>query len=409
MGAADPRRRSRWRSTAGSSRCPTSTRCCIRRPGSARPTSSTTSAGSPRCMLPHLAGRPPTLVRAPDGPAGEPVLREELSRPPSADGSTRVAGLRSDRRARAAASSRTSPRSCGSRTSPRSSCTRISGRWPNPEHPTAMVLDLDPGAPATIIDCCRVALDAARHARTTRLGVRGEDVGRQGTAPLGTAQRLPTRPTTRRRSSRSRSASCSNRAIRSVSSSTWRRQRRPGKVFVDWSQNDRHKTTVCAYSLRLARTADGLDADRLGRSRGRARRRRPDALAFEAADVLERVERARRPLRRLARPCTRSCPRSKLVAWISKEGRDRDRSVSRGVGAATAVLLAERGCQVVCAARATDDAPLPIPGTIDETVRRITDAGGDAIAVPTNLASRRRGRATWSTRPSTASARSTCS
>jgi NAD(P)-dependent dehydrogenase (short-subunit alcohol dehydrogenase family) len=60
---------------------------------------------------------------------------------------------------------------------------------------------------------------------------------------------------------------------------------------------------------------------------------------------------------------------------------------SRGVGAATAVLLAERGCKVACAARATDASPLPIPGTIDETVRRITDAGGDAIAVPTNLAS----------------------
>src|SRR5471032_1847528 len=59
---------------------------------------------------------------------------------------------------------------------------------------------------------------------------------------------------------------------------------------------------------------------------------------------------------------------------------------SRGVGAATALMLAARGCKVVCAARATDAAPVPIPGTIDETVRRIGDAGGQAIAVPTNLA-----------------------
>lgn len=59
---------------------------------------------------------------------------------------------------------------------------------------------------------------------------------------------------------------------------------------------------------------------------------------------------------------------------------------SRGVGAATAVLLAERGCRVACAARATADAPLPIPGTIDDTVDRIRAAGGDAVAVPTNLA-----------------------
>jgi citronellol/citronellal dehydrogenase len=59
---------------------------------------------------------------------------------------------------------------------------------------------------------------------------------------------------------------------------------------------------------------------------------------------------------------------------------------SRGVGAATAIALAEAGVAVACAARATDAAPLPLPGTIDETVRRATDAGGDALAVPTNLA-----------------------
>ena len=58
---------------------------------------------------------------------------------------------------------------------------------------------------------------------------------------------------------------------------------------------------------------------------------------------------------------------------------------SRGVGAATAELLAARGARVACAARATDDAPLTTPGTIDATVRRITDAGGVALAVPTNL------------------------
>jgi bifunctional non-homologous end joining protein LigD len=62
-------------------------------------------------------------------------------------------------------------------------------------------------------------------------------------------------------------------------------------VFVDWSQNDEHKTTICAYSLRgrarpLVSTpvswdevSDALDDDD------------PDALTFEAPEVLERVER----------------------------------------------------------------------------------------------------------------------
>ncbi len=59
---------------------------------------------------------------------------------------------------------------------------------------------------------------------------------------------------------------------------------------------------------------------------------------------------------------------------------------SRGVGAATAVALAAAGCRVACAARATEASPQPTPGTLDETVRRISDAGGTALAVPTNLA-----------------------
>jgi citronellol/citronellal dehydrogenase len=59
---------------------------------------------------------------------------------------------------------------------------------------------------------------------------------------------------------------------------------------------------------------------------------------------------------------------------------------SRGVGAAAAVAMASEGVAVACAARATDADPLRLPGTIDGTVRQITDAGGRALPVPTNLA-----------------------
>jgi citronellol/citronellal dehydrogenase len=59
---------------------------------------------------------------------------------------------------------------------------------------------------------------------------------------------------------------------------------------------------------------------------------------------------------------------------------------SRGVGAAAAIALARAGVAVACAARATDADPLRLPGTIDATVRQITEAGGRALAVPTNLA-----------------------
>jgi NAD(P)-dependent dehydrogenase (short-subunit alcohol dehydrogenase family) len=59
---------------------------------------------------------------------------------------------------------------------------------------------------------------------------------------------------------------------------------------------------------------------------------------------------------------------------------------SRGVGAAVAVELARAGCQVMCAARSTTDAPQRTPGTLDETVAQIRAAGGTAYSVPTNLA-----------------------
>ena len=59
---------------------------------------------------------------------------------------------------------------------------------------------------------------------------------------------------------------------------------------------------------------------------------------------------------------------------------------SRGVGAAVAVALAAAGASVACAARSTAAAPQRTPGTLDDTVARIRDAGGQAIAVPTNLA-----------------------
>jgi citronellol/citronellal dehydrogenase len=59
---------------------------------------------------------------------------------------------------------------------------------------------------------------------------------------------------------------------------------------------------------------------------------------------------------------------------------------SRGVGRAVAIALAQAGADVACAARATDNAPFKLPGTIDETVRSVAETGRRGLAVPTNLA-----------------------
>ncbi len=59
---------------------------------------------------------------------------------------------------------------------------------------------------------------------------------------------------------------------------------------------------------------------------------------------------------------------------------------SRGLGKAIATELGRRGAMVACVARSTDNKPLALPGTVDETARAVTDAGGVGLAVPCDLA-----------------------
>jgi len=66
--------------------------------------------------------------------------------------------------------------------------------------------------------------------------------------------------------------------------SSQKKELRRGKVLIDWSQNDEHKTTVCVYSLRARErptVSTPLRWEELDD---------PGALVFEASDVLERVE-----------------------------------------------------------------------------------------------------------------------
>ena len=69
-------------------------------------------------------------------------------------------------------------------------------KLPDVNRPCAVVLDLDPGAPADVLDCCRVAIELREMLDALGLVARGEDVGRQGPAHLGAAERRAGRPTT---------------------------------------------------------------------------------------------------------------------------------------------------------------------------------------------------------------------
>jgi|tagenome__1003787_1003787.scaffolds.fasta_scaffold20877403_2 bifunctional non-homologous end joining protein LigD len=155
-----------------------------------------------------------------------------------------------------------------------------------PRQPTQLVLDLDPGPPAGLVECARVAL-AARglleelgfdpHLKTS--GSLGLHVQAPLPDPLD-AKHLA------RELAETLAAERPQEVVRSV-----RRADRAGKVYVDWVQNDPTRQTVAPYSLRgvpsplVAMPVTWDEAEQAAESG------RPELLVFTAAEALDRIER----------------------------------------------------------------------------------------------------------------------
>ena len=154
--------------------------------------------------------------------------------------------------------------------------------------PTAVVFDLDPGAPAGVIECCHVALQL--HGMFEHLGLRSfaktsGSKGLQLYVPLNTtdASYEQTKPFAKA-VAELLAASEGDLVV-----SRMTRARRTGKVLIDWSQNDANKTTVCVYSLRAnARPTASTPLD-WEEVRSALDAGDPAALEFDATDVLARV------------------------------------------------------------------------------------------------------------------------
>jgi bifunctional non-homologous end joining protein LigD len=237
-------------------------------------------------VLPHLAGRPPTLVRAPDGPGGPRFFEKNCpSHHPdwvdTAPGNEATGGTKG----------------CLIEELPAlvwlanlAALELHTHQWTlaDPAHPTAMVIDLDPGDPATIIDCCRVALELRETLERLELQSVVKTSGGKGLHLS-----VPILGSGATDEEAKRFALALGQLLESRDPDhvlvDMTRSKRPGKVFIDWSQNDRHKTTVCVYSLRLrdrptvstplawSEVEAALDAGD------------DDSLTFEAGDVLARV------------------------------------------------------------------------------------------------------------------------
>jgi bifunctional non-homologous end joining protein LigD len=241
-------------------------------------------------MLPHLAGRPVTLRRYPDGVEGQSFYEKNVARhapdwvrtvrlptPGSTKGAETTEFVIIDDlptlvwAANLAALELHVPQwTVGPR----------GARHP----PDLLVFDLDPGAPATVVECCRVAEMIRRVLHEDGLVGYPKTSGGKGLQLY-----VPVRVSEAERTSRYAKAVAQRLAREHPDQvvAVMARARRPGKVFIDWSQNNPAKTTVAPYSLRarekptVSTPVTWQEVTDCGK---------PEDLVFTAPDVLTRIE-----------------------------------------------------------------------------------------------------------------------
>jgi bifunctional non-homologous end joining protein LigD len=156
------------------------------------------------------------------------------------------------------------------------------------ERPTAMVFDLDPGAPADVLDCAQVAVWLRGLFEQLGLNSYVKTSGSKGLhfyAPLnGEATYEQTKPFAKA------VAETLERKFPDRVVSQMSKARRPGRVLIDWSQNDVHKTTVCVYSLRAKERPTVSTPLEWAEVEAALAAGEAEALSFDHAAALERVE-----------------------------------------------------------------------------------------------------------------------
>jgi bifunctional non-homologous end joining protein LigD len=153
--------------------------------------------------------------------------------------------------------------------------------------PTMMVFDLDPGEPATIVECSQVGVALRDLFKGLGLDCYPKTSGSKGLqiyVPLNTPVTYDdTKPFAHA------IAMLLEKQMPELVVSSMKKSIRGGKVLVDWSQNDDHKTTVCVYSLRARERPTVSTPVRWEEVDEAIETGSPEPLVFEAADVLERV------------------------------------------------------------------------------------------------------------------------
>lgn len=158
-----------------------------------------------------------------------------------------------------------------------------------PKQPTVLAFDLDPGPPANVLDCCRIALrlrELFGHFGVECFPKTSGSKGLQVYVPLNRKTSYEeTKPLARA------IAQLLEKQTPDQVVSKMKKVERKGKVFVDWSQNHQRKTTVAVYSLRARERPTVSTPVSWKEIEGALDRDDRECLVFEASDVLKRIER----------------------------------------------------------------------------------------------------------------------
>lgn len=201
-----------------------------------------------RVMLPHLRDRPLSFLRYPDGADGETFFTKNV--PPGTPDWVTVAEVpKSD----GALTRRVLVQDLPSLVWAANLVVEFhTPQWTTAAPRTAdrLILDLDPGPPADIVDCCRAALWLRDRLAADGLECRAKTAGSKGLHLMCAIEPVPAERSTAYARSLAIEA---ERALPDLVVRRMARELRAGKVFVDYSQNAAAKTTATPYTLRARR------------------------------------------------------------------------------------------------------------------------------------------------------------
>lgn len=153
--------------------------------------------------------------------------------------------------------------------------------------PTVLAFDLDPGAPATVVQCAEVALWLRDLCAACKLAAYAKTSGSKGLqvyVPLNTAVTYEmTKPFAHAVAQRL------EREHPHAVVSNMKKSLRADKVLIDWSQNDAHKTTICVYSLRAKNIPTVSTPVQWAEVEALVKTKDPARLSFDYRAVLDRV------------------------------------------------------------------------------------------------------------------------